>query len=206
MRSAGVLALQGAVEEHIDALSRLGWKGIPVKQPNDLVHIDALIIPGGESTAISRLMIASGLHDAIRTFGRPVLGTCAGLILVCSDIAESEENPGGREGGSSTGKDLHSSHRVIPLGLIDATVQRNGFGRQVDSFEATLAVAGVARDVTGVFIRAPYIERLGEGAKALAFFDDRIVMAEQGNVVVCSFHPELTTDDRVLEYFLAKAK
>ena len=187
MKSVGVLALQGAVEEHLARLRSLGFHGAPVKRPDDLQSVAALIIPGGESTAISRLMRQNGLYEPVREFARqrPVMGTCAGLILCGSRIADGDG-------------------RVDPLGLVDMTVSRNGFGRQVDSFETTLEARGIGPDIQAVFIRAPYIESVGKGVAALASVEGRIVMAESGNVLVMSFHPELTDDDRVLRYFCRK--
>jgi 5'-phosphate synthase pdxT subunit len=187
MAHVGVLALQGAVIEHLAHLPRHGCEGIPVKKPQDLKGLDALIIPGGESTAISRLIRKSGLTEALRDFGRkkPVLGICAGLILCASDIAD---------GGGD----------VQPLELMDISVCRNGFGRQIDSFETELEVSGTGRDIPAVFIRAPYIVRAGRGVKTLAFTDGRAVMAESGHILVCAFHPELTEDPRVFARFFRK--
>ena len=184
MGHVGVLALQGAVSEHLARLPRHGCEGTSVKRPQDLKELDALIIPGGESTAISRLIRENGLTDALRDFGRekPVLGTCAGLILCAADIAD---------GGGD----------VEPLGLMDISVCRNGFGRQKDSFETAVEVSGTGRDIPAVFIRAPYIVRAGRGVTTLAFVDGRAVMAESGHILVCAFHPELTEDPRVFARF-----
>ena len=182
-----MLALQGAVTEHIEKLECLRVAGIPVKKPEDLVEVDALIIPGGESTAISRLIQQNGLYEAIRTFARtkPVMGTCAGLIL-CSSVISGPDQ------------------KVVPLELMDSNVSRNGFGRQVDSFETSLSIKGIGENIPAVFIRAPYIEQAGKDVTALATLDGKTVMAESGNILVMSFHPELTDDTRVLAYFCNK--
>ena len=187
MKTVGVLALQGAVTEHIQMLERSGVKGVAIKYPADLDEIDGLIIPGGESTAISRLIQQNGLYEPIQRFAlsHPVMGTCAGLILCANDI-------------------VHSDGKVIPLELMDMAVERNGFGRQIDSFETNLSVKTIGDDVPAVFIRAPFIQSVGENVDVLATIDNKIVMAEQGNVLVMAFHPELTTDTRIVEYFIKK--
>lgn len=187
MKTVGVLALQGAVSEHLQMLTRLQVNAIAVKQVADLEKIDGLIIPGGESTAISRLIQQHSLYEKIQQFAKdhPVMGTCAGLILCAKHIVNSDD-------------------KVKPLGLIDITVERNGFGRQVDSFETALEVAGMTTTIPAVFIRAPFIQAVGEGVKVLAKVDDKIVMAEQGNILVMAFHPELTNDTQLFEYFIKK--
>lgn len=202
MKRVGVLALQGAVSEHLDMLALLGCASHVVKGPSDLENADALVLPGGESTAISRLVTQNGLRGPIRAFARerPVLGTCAGLILCAREAAGS--------GGSLPGTDAYGpvvgADRLEPLDLMDITVSRNGFGRQADSFETSLDIGPVGRGIMAVFIRAPYIERAGPGVDVLAFVEGKAVMAESGTVLVTSFHPELTSDMRVMEYFLAK--
>ncbi|GHV53964.1 pyridoxal 5'-phosphate synthase glutaminase subunit PdxT [Deltaproteobacteria bacterium] len=190
-RRIGVLALQGAVAEHMDMIGRAGAKASGVVYASDLAHLDALIIPGGESTAISRLIQKNGLYDAIVGFAkrRFLLGTCAGLVLCATKVAENEKND-----------------RLIPLQLMDMTVCRNGFGRQTDSFETDMRIEGIGNDVPGVFIRAPYIERVGKGVNVLAKVGGKIVMAETPNVLAASFHPELTDDMRVMDYFCAKIR
>ncbi len=182
----GVLALQGAVSEHLRMAERAGAEALPVKNREDLARVDALVIPGGESTTISRLVRENSLAEPIRGFSRknPVLGTCAGLILCGREILGPEAGP-------------------HPLGLMDISVERNGFGRQVDSFETVLPVDGLGA-VPAVFIRAPFIRAAGPGVRVMAEVDGRIVMAEQGTVLVAAFHPELTDDLRVCSYFLAK--
>ena len=195
----GVLALQGAVSEHLYMVERSGAKGIQVKKTCDLDSIDALIIPGGESTAISRLIGEHGLATPLRAFAAhaPVLGTCAGLILCAS---EATGTGGALPSGNSDGA---TQSRVQPLGLVDMTVSRNGFGRQCDSFETHLAVKDIGDDIPAVFIRAPYIERVGTDVTVMATYEGKIVMARSGTVLVTSFHPELTDDDRVIRYFCA---
>lgn len=187
MKTVGVLALQGAIAEHLQMLERLQVKGVPVKHVDDLEDIDGLIIPGGESTAISRLIQQHGLYEKIQQFAKqhPVMGTCAGLILCGKNI-------------------VNSDGKAMPLGLIDITVERNGFGRQVDSFEAVLSVKGIAETIPAVFIRAPFIQSVGDGVQVLATIEDKIVMAEQGNILVMAFHPELTNDTQIFEYFIKK--
>lgn len=188
MKTVGVLALQGAVTEHLEIIEHLQIKAIAVKRLADLATVDALIIPGGESTAISRLIQQQGFFEAIQQFAKthPVMGTCAGLILCAKNIHQSDSN------------------KVIPLNLIDITVERNGFGRQVDSFETKLSVDGFDKPVPAVFIRAPFIQSVGKGVKVLAYYDEKIVMAEQGNVLVMAFHPELTDNKQIIEYFIKK--
>ena len=193
MKRVGVLAVQGAVDEHLARVEAEDCAAVAVKLPEDLSGLDALIIPGGESTAISRLITHNGLFEPIQAFAKekPVFGTCAGLILCATEIVEDDG-------------------RVRPLGLLPCRVTRNGFGRQVQSFETLLEVDSLGPDanaghaVPGVFIRAPYIESLGPGAKAMAHVDGKIVMAESGLTLVCAFHPELADDNRILRYFLNK--
>ncbi len=185
MKKVGVLALQGAVSEHLRTLERLGVTGVAVRTAQDLQALDGLIIPGGESTAICRLIHENHMEEMIRTFAktRSVFGTCAGLIL-CA------------------GKTEPADRFVTPLGLIDITVERNGFGRQVDSFETTLDIPGIGEAIPAVFIRAPFIRETGPDVQVLATLDGKIVMAQQGRVLVTAFHPELTDDTRILAHFL----
>ncbi|MBA2476403.1 MAG: pyridoxal 5'-phosphate synthase glutaminase subunit PdxT [Actinobacteria bacterium] len=170
----GVLALQGNVREHAAMLRRLGAEVVEVRKPEQLDGLDGLVIPGGESTAITRLMRLYGLEEAIRRFSQPVLGTCAGMIL------------------------LSREH----LGRIDVTVERNAYGRQVASFEAELALEGETEPLRGVFIRAPRIAEVGPDVEVLAELDGAAVLAREGRTLVASFHPELTEDTRVHERFL----
>jgi len=179
----GVLGLQGAVREHLRSLSRLGVDALVVKHVEQLSEISALILPGGESTAISVIGGAAFLERlrALADGGFPLFGTCAGMILLARQI-EGRDEP--------------------YVGAIDIAVARNASGRQVHSFEALLNVEGIGDDIPAVFIRAPYITRLGKSVTALAEHDGHVVMARQGNVLVASFHPELTDDLRIHEYFL----
>ncbi len=186
MTTIGVLALQGAFIEHMHALERLGVAGREVRLPGDLAAVDALIIPGGESTTIGKLMVTYGLVEPIRdaaNAGMPIWGTCAGMILLAKDI-----------GGL-----------VQPLiGVMDVVVERNAFGRQLDSFETDLAIPVLGPEpFPAVFIRAPLIHAVTGDAEILARLDDgRIVAARQGTLLATSFHPELTRDDRLHRYFI----
>lgn len=180
----GVLALQGAVAEHIRSIELAGAEGVVVKHTEQLSEIQGLIIPGGESTTIGKLMRKYNFIDAICQFsqeGKPIFGTCAGLIVLAKQIEGGEE-----------------SH----LGLMNITVSRNAFGRQKESFEADLEVTGIDQPVRGVFIRAPLITAVGEGVEVLSTYRDEMVTARQGHLLVTSFHPELT-DDFALHAFFA---
>jgi len=183
----GVLSLQGAVEEHLNMIKRCGSEGIKVKTVKDLEKVERLIIPGGESTAIGKLALTYGLDKAIIRQGRggmPIFGTCAGMILLAKEIQDNEQ---------------------IRFNLIDIVVERNAFGRQVDSFEVDLKIEDFSgKPFKAVFIRAPYIKEVGREVKILAQFNGKIVMARQKNILVSSFHPELTNDLRVHKYFLSK--
>jgi pyridoxal 5'-phosphate synthase pdxT subunit len=175
----GVLAVQGDFEAHAAALRKLGCDASEVRRPEQLDALDALVLPGGESTTISKGLRAYGLEQPLRDFtrsGRPVLGTCAGLIV------------------------LGRNH----LGLIDIEARRNAFGRQVKSFEADITVRGLGEEpLRAVFIRAPWIEQLGPRVESLAEVEGHPVVARQDNVLVAAFHPELTDDLRVHAFFLA---
>ncbi len=170
----GVLAVQGNFREHAAMLRRLGAEVVEVRLPEELDGLDGLVIPGGESTAISRLIRLYGLEDAIRRFRGAMFGTCAGMIL------------------------LDRSH----LGLVDLEVDRNAYGRQVSSFEADLELVGEAEPLRGVFIRAPRVRDAGPEVEILAEHDGEPVLLRQGRILVASFHPELTDDTRVHERFL----
>ncbi len=179
----GVLGLQGAVREHVRSLGLLGVEARVVKRLADLDGLDALIIPGGESTTIS-LLAENGILERLRDManeGFPLFGTCAGMILLATE-AEGREHSG--------------------IDAIDISVVRNASGRQVDSFETSLEVDGIGDDIPGVFIRAPYVTRLGERVRPMAYHDGFVVMAREGNVLVASFHPELTEDLRIHRYFI----
>lgn len=180
----GIVALQGDFREHAGILKGLGVEPVEVRAVEDLEGLAGIIVPGGESTAIGRLMVESGLLDGIRSFfykGGPVWGTCAGMVLAAS---------------ATTGP------RQPLLGLMNALVERNGFGRQVHSFEADLAVDGFDEPYTGVFIRAPFFEDVGPGVEVMSSIEDRVVAARGENILVTAFHPELTEDTRFHEYFL----
>jgi 5'-phosphate synthase pdxT subunit len=170
----GVLAVQGNFREHVAMLRRLGADAVEVRKPEQLDGLDGLVIPGGESTAFMRLMRLYGLDEAIRRFAGPVLGTCAGMIV------------------------LDRAH----LGLVDLEVDRNAYGRQVASFEADLPLAGESEPLRGVFIRAPRVRDVGPDVEVLAELDGEPVLLREGRFLVASFHPELTGDTRVHERFL----
>ena len=183
----GVLSLQGAVEPHRDMLARLGVASAEVRVPADLDAVDALVIPGGESTTISKLLEANELVDPLQRrldAGMPTLGTCAGMILLATEVLD--------------GRPDQRSFAAIDIG-----VRRNAFGRQVDSFEEDLHVVGLDAPLHAVFIRAPVVERIGPDVDVLATVDGRAVCCRQGPVVVTAFHPELSGDTRLHELFLA---
>jgi 5'-phosphate synthase pdxT subunit len=184
----GVLALQGAVEPHIEILRSLGAATLEVRTPDQLAEVDALVLPGGESTTMSRLLAINALADPLAerlADGMAVLGTCAGMILLAADVLD------GRPDQRS-------------FGAIDIAVRRNAFGRQVDSFEADLVIDGIGGDpVHAVFIRAPFVERVGDGVDVLATVDGHAVCCRQGVVMVTAFHPELADDPRIHESFLS---
>jgi pyridoxal 5'-phosphate synthase pdxT subunit len=189
----GVLALQGAFAEHIEVLRRMGVKTIEVKLPEQLQDLDGLIIPGGESTTILKLMHGNGLFKTLKLkiqAGFPVLGTCAGLICLAKTVFNSQEST------------------LEPLEVMDIEVKRNAFGRQVDSFEADLSIPVLGDDpYHAVFIRAPFIEKAGSQVKILAKLPDgTIVAAQQRRLIATSFHPELTDDLRLHKYFLKLAE
>ncbi|MGE1115622.1 pyridoxal 5'-phosphate synthase glutaminase subunit PdxT [Priestia megaterium] len=185
MVKVGVLGLQGAFREHAQALEAAGAEAIIIKKVEQLNEIDGLILPGGESTAMRRLIDKYDFMEPLRQFaqaGKPVFGTCAGLILLAGQVVDREE-----------------PH----LGVMDITVARNSFGRQRDSFEAALNIKDIGENFIGVFIRAPHIVEVGENVEVLAMHNDRIVAARQGQFLGCSFHPELTDDARMAQYFVA---
>lgn len=189
----GVLALQGDFIEHIHVLQTLGVDAVEVRKPDQLTDLDGLVIPGGESTTFGKLAAEFGLIEPLRAFcnsGKPVWGTCAGMIFLAKDVGRQQP----------------------VLGLMDVKVKRNAFGRQVESFEQDLDVPalsaienGPARLFHAIFIRAPMLESVGKGVEVLAKLDDgTIVAARQGNLLATSFHPELTQDTRFHRYFLEK--
>jgi 5'-phosphate synthase pdxT subunit len=175
----GVLALQGDFEAHSRTLRQLGAEAREVRTPDDMEGLDALVIPGGESTTIEKLIASAGLEAALRTHheaGRPILGTCAGMI-----VCDAEH-----------------------LGFIDASAKRNAFGRQLQSFEADLEVEGAGDEpLRAVFIRAPWVERRGPEVEVLASYEEHPVAIRQGSVLACAFHPELTDDPRFHAIFMA---
>ena len=185
--TVGVLALQGAVREHLNMLEQCGARGIPIKYPAELPFCSGLIIPGGESTTIGKLMEGGGFLEDIPALAReglPLFGTCAGLIMMARRLVEGDQPL---------------------LGLMDVTVRRNAFGRQVDSFEAELSLKDIdddTRPFRGIFIRAPWIEETGPEVEELGEYRGRVIMARQGNLLACAFHPELTGDIRIHRYFL----
>jgi 5'-phosphate synthase pdxT subunit len=186
----GVLALQGDFREHIRMVSLLGVDAIEVRTPGELATVDALVVPGGESTTIGRLATIYGLVDPIRErcgAGMPILGTCAGMIFLASSTADGYQPQ---------------------LGVLDACVRRNAFGRQVDSFEADIDVRGLDDPMHAVFIRAPWMEKIGSDVEVLASVvdadgQDRPVVVRQGHILATSFHPELTSDARLHEMLVA---
>lgn len=183
----GVLALQGAFAEHVAVLRKLGVEAVEVRLPEQLDGLDGLIIPGGESTSITLLMKNYRIAEAIGRLaksGFPIFGTCAGMIVLAKELSDA--------GG------------VEPVGAMDIKVTRNAFGRQVDSFEAELSIPALGEEpFTAVFIRAPKIESVGKNVQVLAkLADGTVVAARQGKLLVTSFHPELTDDMRMHQYFL----
>jgi 5'-phosphate synthase pdxT subunit len=188
----GVLALQGAFREQVEAFGSLGAEVSLVKAPEHLAGVDAIALPGGESTTVDKLLDSSGLRtplrDALRD-GMPALAVCAGLIVLAAEVVDGRADQ-------------------QPLGVLDVTVRRNGYGRQRDSFEADLEIAeleanGLGGDsFAGVFIRAPVVERVGPGVEVLASYGDEPVLGRQGTILFATFHPELAGDLRVHELFL----
>lgn len=182
---AGVLALQGDVREHAAAFALAGATPVEVRTPADLAEVACLAIPGGESTTIGLLARSAGLVAPIReraAAGMPILGTCAGLIVLATRV----------HGGEPL------------LGLMDVTVERNAYGRQNDSFEADVAVRGIEAPIRAVFIRAPVVEAVGDGVAVLAEHEGRPVVLEQGNLVAATFHPELVGESRLHAYVLGR--
>ncbi|CAJ1499635.1 pyridoxal 5'-phosphate synthase glutaminase subunit PdxT [[Mycobacterium] kokjensenii] len=185
----GVLALQGDVREHLAALNEAGAEPVSVRRREELDAVEALLIPGGESTAISHLLRELELADPLRARladGMPAYGSCAGMILLASDIIDA-----GVQGRAA-----------IPLSGIDMTVRRNAFGRQVNSFEGAVDFDGLDEPVHAVFIRAPWVERIGPGVRVLAEAAGHPVAVRQGRVLATSFHPEVTGDRRIHRLFV----
>jgi 5'-phosphate synthase pdxT subunit len=185
----GVLALQGDTREHLAALREAGADSMPVRRRSELDAVDGLVIPGGESTTISHLLLDLELLEPLRARladGLPAYGACAGMILLASEILDA--GAPGRE--------------AVPLGGLDITVRRNAFGRQVDSFEGDVEFRGFAEPVHAVFIRAPWVERVGEGVQVLARAAGHVVAVRQGPVLATAFHPEVTGDRRIHRLFV----
>lgn len=183
----GVLSLQGDFKEHIEMLNKCNVAAASVRLPEELNDIDGLIIPGGESTVIGNLMQRNGLGDEIierHRQGMPIYGTCAGAILLAKNILESEQPR---------------------LSLLDISIKRNDYGRQIDSFEAELDVENIGK-FNGIFIRAPVIEKVNSAVKILSNFDGKPVLVQKGNILASTFHPELTEDVRVHEHFIGMVK
>lgn len=191
MLQVGVLALQGAFAAHARVLRGLDAEPVEVRQPAQLAGIDALVMPGGESTTMSMLLESSGLFDPIAKLladGLPVLGTCAGMILLSTEIVDGR--PDQRN-----------------FAVVDMTVRRNAYGRQVDSFETDLDVSGIGPEpFHAVFIRAPVVERVGPEVVVLAELDGHAVLARHGSITVAAFHPELSGDDRIHARFLQEVQ
>lgn len=185
----GILGLQGSVKEHLDFLCRIAGNGSAslVKKASDVEGLDGLVIPGGESTTIGRLMRFTGVDKAIRKNKKlAIMGTCAGAIMLAKNIEDSDQ---------------------FSLGLMDITVERNAYGRQKESFETTLEIPALGKKLfKAVFIRAPAIEKVGRGVKVLAKHGDEPVMVRQGRYLALTFHPELTDDQRIHRYFLEMLK
>ncbi|SET14314.1 5'-phosphate synthase pdxT subunit [Salinibacillus kushneri] len=184
MVKIGVLGLQGAVQEHVRTVEACGAKATVVKRVEQLDELDGLILPGGESTTMRRLIDKYGFFDALRRFGqsgKPIFGTCAGLILLAKEL---DGQP-----------DAH-------LQLIDIKAARNAFGRQKESFEAEIELKGIADSFNAVFIRAPYILETGDNVDVIATYEDKIVAAQQDHYLTCAFHPELTDDYRLTQHFV----
>ncbi|WP_040206634.1 pyridoxal 5'-phosphate synthase glutaminase subunit PdxT [Neobacillus jeddahensis] len=188
MSKIGVLALQGAVREHMRSLEECGVEAVAVKRKEELTDLDGLILPGGESTAMRRLIDKYDFMDALKAFaaeGKPMFGTCAGLILLAKELV---------------------GYDVSHIGVMDIKVERNSFGRQVDSFEADLTIKDVAESFPAVFIRAPHIVEAGENVEILSKHNGRIVAAREGQYLGCSFHPELIDNHRLTAYFVEMVK
>lgn len=188
MVKIGVLGLQGAVREHIKSVEASGAEAVVVKRIEQLEEIDGLILPGGESTTMRRLIDKYAFMEPLRTFaksGKPMFGTCAGMILLAKTLIGYEE-----------------AH----IGAMDITVERNAFGRQKDSFEASLSIKGVGEEFIGVFIRAPYVVNVAHDVEVLSTHGDRMVAVKQNQFLAASFHPELTDDHRVTAYFVEMVK
>ena len=186
MPTIGVLALQGAFNAHARALKQLNVQVREIRLPQDLDGVDGVVLPGGESTTMSQLLLSSDVFDVLTqriADGLPTLGTCAGLILLAKRVLDARPDQ-------------------VSCSVLDVTVRRNGYGRQIDSFEADIVVTGLETPLTAVFIRAPIIEEVGSGVEILAMHNGAPVAVASQNVIAASFHPELTSDVRFHELFL----
>jgi len=184
MSTVGVLALQGDVREHLNILDTLGVSAVPVKKPAHLDTLEALVIPGGESTTIGKMAHRFGLLEPLREAvagGLPTYGTCAGLIFLAGAVTDGDQPL---------------------LGVLDVVVRRNAFGRQNESFESDLDIAGLDEPFHAVFIRAPWVEKVGSEVEVMAAVDEHPVMVRQGKILASSFHPELTRDGRIHQILL----
>ncbi|MGE7625219.1 pyridoxal 5'-phosphate synthase glutaminase subunit PdxT [Viridibacillus sp. NPDC096237] len=184
MVKIGVLGLQGAVREHVQAIGAAGAVAIIVKHAEQLKELDGLVLPGGESTTMRKLIDRYDMMEPLRHFaaeGKPMFGTCAGLILLAQNVM-GQQTP--------------------HIGVMDVVVKRNSFGRQVDSFEIPLTLKNIGENFPAVFIRAPHIVSVGANVEVLAEYDGRVVLAKDGQFLGCSFHPELTEDQRIMVYFV----
>ena len=184
MKHIGVLALQGAFREHIDIIRSLGYRGVEIRKAEDLNSLDGLILPGGESTAMGKLLVDFDLKEILIQKikdGLPVWGTCAGMILLAGEIADD---------------------KTTHLSLMDIVVRRNGYGRQLGSFKVDGVFKGIENKIPMVFIRAPYIESVGKGVDILGVVEGKIVAARENNLLVTSFHPELTDNLEIHRYFI----
>ncbi len=186
MATVGVLALQGAFRRHVEAIQALGQPACEIRLPADLERVEALVLPGGESTAMSLLLGANGLTEPLRAMleaGTPVFGTCAGMILMADTVLDGRPDQ-------------------VQLSDVPITVRRNGYGRQLASFEADIQIEGKVEPFRAVFIRAPRVEAVGEGVEVLATVDEDPVLIRYRSVLAAAFHPELTPDLRLHELFL----
>jgi 5'-phosphate synthase pdxT subunit len=177
----GILALQGSYYDHQNYFSKLGVSTLLIKEPEQLDEVDALVLPGGESTTMRRLIDRYHFMGKLKEFcsNKPVFGTCAGMILLAKEIIDNQ----------------------VHIGVLDVTLRRNAFGRQIDSFEETILIEEIG-EVEGLYIRAPYIEKVGSGVKILGLHDGAIVAVRQGDLLATSFHPELTNDTKIGKYFI----
>ncbi|GHV89275.1 pyridoxal 5'-phosphate synthase subunit PdxT [Spirochaetia bacterium] len=185
MKTIGILALQGDFAKHAEAIRAAGASALEVREAAGLANIDGLILPGGESTTIGKLLARYGMVEPIKQFaaaGKPVFGTCAGAILLAKHIEKYDQ---------------------LCLGLLDIDVARNAYGRQTESFEADIPAPSLGDPLRGVFIRAPVITRTGTGVEVLAEYNGRAVFVRQGSIIAATFHPELTDDPRVHRFFLS---